>query len=308
MPTLQDAFDHEDSQLAAWGGQETLRLDLLMDYSEAMLAKSPEIQGVAAVRWSVLSDELSNATAVREMKIILVASLYAKALTLDQQRSELFQRVGDSLRRCFASKDLSSFSIAPWYLQGRTIGGSFQNIVWPWKMASWRDVEARRPQAFVKVGFTSKNMVRAHSASLLHGPAAPYAPGGMWLRYRPDAEVTLILVPAAALIAISTVYHETSEGQGFLLSLLHYINQYYQTADRIVRGTDTLAVNAALSVILDPSKGDIASYRRRDDKIHRQNQPASGTGQSSELSVDWTPVEKRLADGIGRLASWFRRR
>src|SRR2546425_1545811 len=291
MPTLQDAFDHEDSQLAAWGGQETLRLDLLMDYSEAMLVKSPEIQGVAAVRWSVLSDELSNATAVREMKIILVASLYAKALTLDQQRSELFQRVGDSLRRCFASKDLSSFSIAPWYLQGRTIGGSFQNIVWPWKMASWRDVEARRPAAFVNVGFTSKNMVRAHSASLLHGPAAPYAPGGMWLRYRPDAEVTLILVPAAALIAISTVYHETSEGQGFLLSLLHYINQYYQTADRIVRGTDTLAVNAALSVILDPSKGDIASYRRRDDKIHRQNQPASGTGQSSELSVDWTPVE-----------------
>jgi hypothetical protein len=304
MPTLQDAFDHEDAQLAAWGGQEMLRLDLLMDYSEAMLAKSPDIQGIAAVRWSVLSDELSDPRAVREMKIILVGSLYAKVLTLDQQRNELFQRVGDSVRRCFASKDLSSFGFAPWYLQGSTIGGSFQNIVWPWKLASWSDVEARRPQAFVKVGFSNKNMVRAHSATLLRGPAAPYTPGGMWLRHRPDAEVTLILVPAAALIAISTVYHEASEGQGFLLSLLHYIHQYYETPDRIVRGTDALAVNAALSVILDPSKGDIAHYHRRDEALHRNNRPASATAQSP--SVDWTPTEKGLANGIGRLANWLR--
>jgi hypothetical protein len=128
----------------------------------------------------------------------------------------------------------------------------------------------------------------------------------MWLRYRPDAEVTLILVPAAALIAISTVYHEESQGQGFLLLLLQYINQYYGTPDRIVRGTDALAVNAALSVILDPSKGDITYYRRRDEEMHRQNQPLSATGQSQELSVDWTPIEKGLANGIGRIASWFR--
>lgn len=288
-----------------------LRVDLLMDYSEAMLAKSPEIQGVAAVRWSVLSDDLSNATAVREMKIILVASLYAKALTLfapahmrGEPRNDLFHHVGDAVRKCFASKDLSSFAFAPLYLHGRTIGGSFQNIVWPWKLASWGDVEARRPQAFVKVGFSNKNMVRAHSASLLRGPAAPYAPAGTWLRYRPDAEVTLILVPAAALIAISTVYHEASEGQRFLLLLLQYINQYYETPDRIVRGTDALAVNAALSVILDPSKGDIAYYRRRDEEVHRQNQPVSGTGQSP--SIDWTAVERSLANGIGRLANWFR--
>ena len=125
----------------------------------------------------------------------------------------------------------------------------------------------------------------------------------MWLRYRPDEEVTQILVPAAALIAISTVYQEAKQGQGFLLSLLHYINQYYESPDRIVRGTDALAVNAALSVILDPSKGDIAAYRRRDEKFHRQNQPVSGTGQSP--SFDET-VERSLANGIGRLANWFR--
>jgi hypothetical protein len=304
MPTLQDAFDHEDSQLAAWGGKEMLRLDLLMDYSEAMLAKSPEIQGVAAIRWSVLSDDLSNATAVREMKIILIASLYAKVLTLDQQRSDLFQRVGDSVRRCFASKDLSSFAFAPWYLEGRTIGGSFQNIVWPWRLASWSHVEERRPHAFVKIGFENKNMVRAHSATLLSGPTSPYAPGGMWLRYRPDVEAALILVPAAALVAISTVYHEASEGQGFLLSLIHYIHQYYETPGRIVRGTDALAVNAALSVILDPSKGDMAHYRRRDEGFHRNNQPLPEPGQSP--SIDWTFLEKGLADGIGRLANWLR--
>src|SRR5688572_11387495 len=106
--TLQAAFDFEDAQLAAWGGTEVLRLELLMDYSEAMLAKSPDIQGVAAVRWSVLSDKLTDEMKIRELKIMLVAFLYARVLTLDQQRTELFERVDHSVRKCLTSKDFSS--------------------------------------------------------------------------------------------------------------------------------------------------------------------------------------------------------
>lgn len=197
--TLDAAFAFEDSQLALWGGKEMLRLEVLMDYSEPMFADSASVLGLAAVRWSILSDEFRNEISVREFKIILVASLYAKILTLDQLRAELFGRVGNALQACFASGDLSSLTFAPWHLRGRTIAGSFQNLVWPWKMATWSDVEARRHKASVKVGWTTMNVMKTHTATLLKGPAAPFAPAGSWLRYRLDQELTLVLVPACWL-------------------------------------------------------------------------------------------------------------
>jgi hypothetical protein len=171
QPTLADAFAFEDSQLAAWGGEELLRCELLMDYSQAMLAESTDVEAVAAVRWTVLSDKFQNETSVNEFKIILAASLYAKILTLDQSRKELFRRLGDALRKVIASKDLSSMRFDPWVLQGRTVAGSFQNLVWPWQIAEWDEVEARRPSAFVEMDGVRKNLLKEHVATLLKGSA-----------------------------------------------------------------------------------------------------------------------------------------
>lgn len=252
---LDLAYAHEDAQLATWGGRDLLRLQLLLDYSKAMLADSQNVEAVAAVRWSVLSTELQNETSVREFQIILAASLYAKALTLDQSRKELFRRVQEALTKCFRSGDLGSFAFDPWYIEGRALWKKFRNLVWPWRIEPWSDVEARRGNSTVTVGFTGKQILKLHEATLLLGPEAPHAPGGAWLRYRlPDADASIVLVPAAALVTITSVHAEIPEGRGLLLGLLHHINNFYGTPDRVTRGTDAIAVNAALGAVMQSGR------------------------------------------------------
>jgi hypothetical protein len=309
--TLAKAYAFEDSQLAAWGGKEILRLELLMDYSEAFAADSPDVRPVAAVRWAVLSDRFQNETSVREFKIILAAFLYAKVLACDQLRAELFQNVGNALRACMAQLRLSpdgdypSLAFAPMFVTGRTIAGGFQNIVWPWEMASWSDVEDRRPRAFVQMGTTKTNMVRMHTATLLRGPVEPNAPGGAWLRYRANADLTKILVPAAALIAISHVWHEVPEGRGLMFSLLKTVNDYHETADQIT-SSEAMAMHAAIEVVMSAGKRSVAEFRSRDER--RQQQQTRNAQQESFPVVDWTPVEKRVAGAIQSVFDWIRRK
>lgn len=218
--TLAEAYALEDLKLTSWGGKEMLRLELLMDYSEAFSAASLDVHPVAAVRWEILSDRFKNETSIREFKIILAAHLYAKALAVDQLRADLFDDVGNAVRACQKPGDLSSLTFAPMFVTGRTTDGAFQNIVWPWELASWNEVEHRRSRSFVQIGVEKTSLLRTHSATLLMGPTEPNAPGGSWLRYRADATLTKIFVPAAALIAITDAWHAIPEGHGLMLALL----------------------------------------------------------------------------------------
>lgn len=292
--TLANAYAVEDANLAAWGGKEMLRLQLLMDYSEAFAADSPEVRPVAGVRWAVLSDKFQNETSVREFKIILAAFLYAKALACDQHPAQLFQLVGNALRKCLASGDMSAakpFSaseliFAPMFVTE----GPFTNIVWPWKIASWSDVEERLPGAFVQEGATTIATSTLLSATLLMGPVEPNAPGGLWLRLRGVDRLTKIFVPASALIAISHVWDHVPEGRGMTWSLLKHINDYHETPDHITV-SEVFAMNAAIEVLASGGKRNVGEFRRRDGGV-----------------VDWTPLEKGLANALGSVFSWFRRK
>ena len=259
---LAEAYALEDLKLASWGGKEMLKLELLMDYSEAFSADSPDVHPVAAVRWEILSDSFKNETSVREFKIILAAHLYAKALAVDQLRAELFDHVGNAIRACLKSGDISSLTFPPMFVTGRTTDGVFQNIVWPWKLASWDEVERRRPRSFVQLA-EKTSLLRRHTATLLSGPTEPSAPGGSWLRYRADTILTKIFVPAAALIAITDVWRAIPEGHGLMLSLLKNINDYHESPDQITI-SDVMAMNAALEVVLSTGGRSIAEFRNRD--------------------------------------------
>jgi hypothetical protein len=48
---VHSSMTRQDLEIAAWGGKELLRLELLMDYTEPAVADSPDVLGVAAVRW-----------------------------------------------------------------------------------------------------------------------------------------------------------------------------------------------------------------------------------------------------------------
>lgn len=264
---LAKAYTIEDQNIAAWGGKEWLRLELLMDYSEAYSGESQDVYPVAAVRWTVLNTKLANETSIREFKIILAACLYAKALALNQFRAELFRQVGEALQQCLASGDpsaakplaASDLTFAPMFIKA----GPFTNIVWPWEMESWSQLEERRPGLVIQEGTSSINLLKVLSATLLSGPTEPRAPSGMWLRFRTDATLTKVFVPAAALIAMSHVWHEVPEGHGMLWSLLNSINQYHEKPSRIT-SSEVFAMHAAMEVLASGGKRSVAEFRGRD--------------------------------------------
>ena len=103
--TIQQYLTKEALGLAAWGGKDCLRLEVLMDYSEPFRRPgAAAVSGSAAIRWSVLFTEFgnglhaSNGDATRVTQAILIAFLYAKVLALDSMnRAELFRRVQDAI-------------------------------------------------------------------------------------------------------------------------------------------------------------------------------------------------------------------
>jgi hypothetical protein len=104
---------------------------------------------------------------------------------------------------------------------------------------------------------------------------------------------------------------EVSEGRGLMFSLLNNINRYYKTADGVTRGTDAMAVQAAMEVVLAHGRRDIAEFRRRDDAFRNADDRTSAqtydTFPPEHPTVDWTSIENRLADAIGSVLNWFRR-
>lgn len=274
--TIEQYLAGENAQLTAWGGKECLRLEILMDYSQPYkYPDTPDIVGIAAARFSVLSDHFGNgisltaseSNAPGAIEAILIAFLYAKILTIDlANRSGLFGRVQNAVRACVASDDWSSLSFVRWHL---LVPGSPRQIVWPWRIASWGEVEARRPGAFVEVAGTSKCMTKTYTATLLTGPATNNAPQGWWLRlHRSDPELGRVLLPAAPLIVITDFLGKAQDDTGAMLSaLLRRINLYYESPQRIPFGAEAMAVRAALQTVM--GVGDIADYRHRDDATRR---------------------------------------
>lgn len=315
--TLQQYLAREELQLAVWGGKECLRLELLMDYSGPFKHPgAPDVLGVAAIRWSVLSDECGNGISLRTqddlhfVQAILVAFLYAKIVALDlKNRTELFQRVQNAVKVCLASDDWSSLAFAPWYLDGP----GFQQMVWPWEIAEWSEVEARRSGALVQIAGTAKSMMmmKTYVATLLTGPRTSYAPHGWWLRFhQPDPELAGVLLPATPLIAITNFSNEAQgDSRSLVPALVRRINLYYESPERIPFAADAMAVRAAMQTVLRPGEGDIVDYRRQDDAARRQDQrTAEAQAASASSPIDWIAVEKRLADGLGSIFDWFRRK
>lgn len=315
---LQAAFAYEDQSLAVWGGTDALRLELLMDYwsrGGIVHPASPGCQRCAGPLWT---NPLTMRPYIRSKSFSPYPSMQ-KALT--SGAVELFEPLAKALRACLGERDpLQSQSLAfePLYLKGP---GSSQNIIWPWKTASWADVEARRQLAFVQLdGRSSENMMKTHTATLMRGPAAQYAPAGTWLRYRPEQELNRVLMPAAALIAISSVWEQMAEGRDLLLWLLVYTNQYFQAPDRIPLASDAMAVAAALEAVMAhgsrtsddfrEANRTVAEFRRRDDAIrHQHGQKAQATATQVPMgSVNWDPVEERLAHWFESAFKWLRRR
>lgn len=304
---LANAYATEDSNLAAWGGQELLRLELLMDYSEAFAAKSPDIVPVAAARWVVLSNKFKNDTSVREFKIILGAFLYAKALASDQLRSELFHVVGSALRNSLSSANVSAekplsrseLVFAPVFARSLL----FTNIVWPWRTASWSEVERRLARAVTEQRTSPVAPFTLLTATLLVGPVEAAAPSGMWLRLRGAARLSKVFVPASALIAISRLWDDVPEGRGMLLSLLSNVNDYHETPDEVTV-SEAFAMNAALEVLASRGERNVGEYRRRD----RGARQVRTSGQQGTPGLDWAPLEKGLANALDSAFNWFRRK
>ena len=304
--TIQQYLAREDLQLATWTERECLRLELLMDYSDAAFAKTPDVRGVAAVRWSILADQfgngLSRPNGVSFTQAILIGFLYAKILTLDlQNRAELFRQVQEAVAACEISDIWSSLTFKPWYIDGRTIAGSFQNIVWPWKFVAWSEVEARHRNAQVKVSRTTKSAIKNYTATLLMGPVTDGAPQGWWLRLQqPGPEFARVLLPASVLIAITNFLNEAEgDDRDVLSTLLRRINLYYESPDRIPFGAEAMAVRAAIRSVMNPEAGTIADYRCQDDAIRRQVEVR--VQRMTKAAPSATP------SWFDSAANWFRR-
>jgi hypothetical protein len=306
----------EDRRLAAWGGQEVLHLELLMDYSDPWSTNSSS-SGVCSVRWSAQDHEYMDP----RLKVFLSASLYARILTVGYA-DLIFNTVATAIRASLEDKDAYRLTFEPLYL---TVPGS-QNVIWPWKIAAWSEVETRRPLEAAPIG----SLLRAHTATLFEGPVDIYAPGGFYLRYRPDLALNRVLMPAAALIVISAVWAEVQDdGRALLLWLLAYINQYFQAPNRVSpTPSDALAVRAATEVVTalfgrgeditisdyEEANRQIADFRRRDDDAMQefrkdsamQQQYASPKAITAQAPADW--LEDRLTHLFESGLSWFRRR
>lgn len=274
--SLQQHLAGDELSLKVWGGRECLRLESLMDYSKPFRNRdaSARVLGTAAVRWSVLSDDLgnglraSNPDALRIAKMSLVALLYAKTLALDlQNRTDLFNMVQRAVDETLLSDDWAPIEFPEWRIVGR-------ENVWPWKLASWTDLEAGRAAADVRLlHFITKNMMKTYSATLLTGPSALFAPQGWWLRLKiPDAELIRVLLPSATLIAISSLDSEpVGDSPSILSALLRRVNKYYESPERVPFGSDAMALRAAIESIRSPENGDVGDYRRQDDEVRLQD-------------------------------------
>jgi len=261
---LANAHAIEDVGLAVWGGKKIIRVELLMDYSEAFSANPPDVHPVAAVRWTTLSDEFPDERAVRDFKIILAAFLYGKALACDQLRAELFQNVADALEKCLASGDAlaeqplsaAELTFAPIVVRGE----AFANLVWPWELADWSDVEERLSTAAVRKGAPGTSTLL--SATLLVGPMDANVPCGTWLRLRGVGPLMKIMIPAAPLIAVSCAWKDIPEGRGMMWSLLKNINDYHETPGQITN-SEAFAMQAALEVYFSQGTLTIEEFRRQ---------------------------------------------
>lgn len=287
--TLAAVYAAEDADLAEWGGESLIVLELLMDYSQALSPESLDVLPTAALRWTVLSERLRDPISLVEYKALLAASLYAKVLTLDVNKAELFTAVDSALDACRAAGSLSAFELDRVVSKRRAGPVSIQNIVWPWVIASWTDLEAQRASAQASLDGRKILLMISHSATLLQGPRTPLLPTGNWMRYRARRDLSLILCPAAALLAIASVWNDVPEGRGMLFALLWEINRFYSNPSRVTRGSDAQAINKALSML---SKQELT------DKPADRRPPG----------VDWPPVESAIARGIGKTIDWFRRR
>jgi hypothetical protein len=290
----------ENVQLASWGETEVLRLEMAMDYSLPFLCPGTNgAVGSAAIRWSTLSNEFGNglsatASGTRAAQAVLIALLYSKILVIQPvNRCTLFVEVQNAVNRCEETGDWSCLSFEPCYLSGTTVAGSFQQVVWPWEIAAWSEIEARRPQAVVDVGGTKKCMSKTYTATLLRGPVTDCAPQGWWLRLGiPDLELMRALLPAAPLIAITEFMNEPNdEAQQFLSTLLSRINWYYLAPDNVGFGREAMAVRAAFRTIASPGEGDIGYYRREDDAIlAKKQQPGQETAQETAQEEGKNPI------------------
>lgn len=298
----------------SWGGEECLRLQILMDYSDPIARdEGAEAFGTAAVRWSVLSDEFGNglhaASALHVGQAILITLLYAEMLTFaprgeawdtehTDNRLELFRRIQEAIGVCVKSDDWTELLLKAW----NTPDGF---PMWPWHIREWNEVEARRPHAFADWA-PEQTLLKTYTATLWTGPATPLTPQGWTLTFQEPRDRNLsACLPAVPLVAMAAfMAGAKGDNRSMLPSLLRRVNLYYGSAGQTRRGMEAMAVRAALQTILNSRGPDISDYRRQDDTVWEAYQPIlsavvpdlSGPAGGSDSPLD--RLERHLADWL----------
>lgn len=237
-------------------GYDCLRLEILMDYSEAIRKRSLDSFGSAAIRWTRIDEDLlSTSERYNTFRKILVALHYAKILSAhDETRTELFNRTDEAVEHCMLSEGKTSIDFKPWYLNIRDrvdIVGDFTTPIWPWKVVDSETVEAMQP--FAAVGYPS-----TYVETLKVGSKSRLAPAGFWSYLDMPMGGERVLAPASVLLAITNLSWELDDQdrQGLAI-LLWQVNRYYRSPDQISLTSEAKAVAAAMQAILSAGRASI---------------------------------------------------
>lgn len=119
----------------ASAGNDLIRLEILMDYSEPISLRQATT-GTAAVRWSILDSSISQET-LNFYRAALIALLYAEALVIQAEtRPGLFSRVDAAATQYLVSTSPTSLTFDDWLLEVAGIAGmpGFAGTLWPWQI------------------------------------------------------------------------------------------------------------------------------------------------------------------------------
>jgi hypothetical protein len=241
---------NREQQLAAWGGQDWFRLELMMDYSDPFNRNG---SGSAACRWSILADisdfSLDSHPGWTRLQAILIGHLYARVLSLVEvsHRAELFRRVHAAVTTIMRTKDLSSIKFEPWDDHRRMFFlWPVTHPIWPWTYAPWSQIERRKP--IIKTAGKALNPIQTYTATMMIGPSTDASPEGWWMRLDFEAAFNRVLLPAAPLLAATLYWDEADEeNRSFLVPLLRALHGHYETPERVQLGDDSFAVTAAMT-------------------------------------------------------------
>lgn len=229
-------------------GRDTLRLDILMDYSaQTRDLGAAGIFGSAATRWTSLASESVPIETWQLNRAILAALHYAKILTFvpEEAKAALFDRIDEAVKNSFLSEENHPLEFAPWNvpLFDPLYSPHQKSVpVWPWLIVAPEVIETLRPRAAV-------GNPKIYSSTLKVSKRAS-APAGFWIYLDMPMGNELVLPAASVLIVLSTLSKELEGNFQKLLDLLiWHVNRFYGSPSAVTLGSEARAVAGAMSKI-----------------------------------------------------------